>query len=116
APIRHLDHILAWHLGGTTSQTNGAGLCEACNHTKELPGWRTRTRKPQPGRRHAFELLTPTGHSYESTAPPLPGTPHTPDTDPDIQLSPLETTALYHWDDRNHHHKPNHQPQLRKPA
>ncbi|WP_423184942.1 DUF222 domain-containing protein [Arthrobacter sp. NyZ413] len=116
APIRHLDHILAWHLGGTTSQTNGAGLCEACNHTKELPGWRTRTRKPHPGHRHTFELLTPTGHSYQTTAPPLPGTPHTPDTDPDTQISPFETTALHHWDDRNHQHKPNHQPQLRKPA
>ncbi|MBT8159996.1 HNH endonuclease [Arthrobacter sp. GN70] len=120
APIRHLDHILAWHLGGTTSQNNGAGLCEACNHTKELPGWSTRTRKPRPGRRHAFELVTPTGHSYESTAPPLPGTPHTPD--PDAQISPFETAALYNWDDWNHQHKPNHQPQpneqpqLRKPA
>ncbi|WP_235835784.1 MULTISPECIES: DUF222 domain-containing protein [Arthrobacter] len=114
APIRHLDHILAWHLGGTTNQNNGAGLCEACNHTKELPGWSTRTHKPQPGRRHAFELVTPTGHSYESTAPPLPGTPHT--TGPDVQISPFETAALYNWDDWNHQHKPNRQPQLRKPA
>ncbi|MBT8159831.1 HNH endonuclease [Arthrobacter sp. GN70] len=114
APIRHLDHILAWHLGGTTNQNNGAGLCEACNHTKELPGWSTRTHKPHPGRRHAFELVTPTGHSYQSTAPPLPGTPHTPD--PDVQISPFETAALYNWDDWNHQHNPNHQPQLRKPA
>ncbi|WP_235835494.1 MULTISPECIES: DUF222 domain-containing protein [Arthrobacter] len=114
APIRHLDHILAWHLGGTTNQNNGAGLCEACNHTKELPGWSTRTHKPQPGRRHAFELVTPTGHSYESTAPPLPGTPPTPD--PDVQISPFETAAPYNWDDWNHQHNPNHQPQLRKPA
>ena len=30
----------------TTTQANGAGLCEACNHTKETPGWTT---KPRPG-------------------------------------------------------------------
>jgi len=71
APIRHLDHVLPWHSGGTTAQDNGAGLCEACNHTKEAPGWRSR---PRPGPRHTLQLTTPTGHSYYSTAPPLPGT------------------------------------------
>jgi len=69
APIRHLDHIIPWHNGGTT--TNGAGLCEACNHTKETPGWNA---KPRPGPRHTLQLTTPTGHTYHSTAPPLPGT------------------------------------------
>ena len=78
APIRHLDHIIPWHHGGPTTQTNGAGLCEACNHTKETPGWQAR---PAPGSasssgdRHTIELTTPTGHTYHSTAPPLPGTP-----------------------------------------
>lgn len=70
APIRHHDHIIPWHDDGRTSLSNGAGLCEACNHTKELPGWKAR---PRPGPRHAFDLTTPTGHSYHSTAPPLPG-------------------------------------------
>ncbi|WP_307031090.1 HNH endonuclease [Arthrobacter globiformis] len=70
APIRHHDHIIPWHDGGTTSLANGAGLCEACNHTKELPGWKA---KPRPGPRHTIELTTPTGHTYRSTAPPLPG-------------------------------------------
>ncbi|MBT2547967.1 HNH endonuclease [Arthrobacter sp. ISL-65] len=70
APIRHHDHIIPWHDGGTTSLANGAGLCEACNHTKELPGWKAR---PRPGPRHTIELTTPTGHTYRSTAPPLPG-------------------------------------------
>ncbi|MCX2749040.1 DUF222 domain-containing protein [Arthrobacter sp. MI7-26] len=76
APIRHLDHIIPWHAGGPTSLTNGAGLCEACNHTKELPGWtaRTPTAKTGPGRRHNFDIRTPTGHHYQSTAPPPPGT------------------------------------------
>ncbi|ABK05343.1 HNH nuclease [Arthrobacter sp. FB24] len=72
APIRHLDHILPWHSDGTTTQGNGAGLCEACNHIKEAPGWRSR---PLPGPRHTFQLTTPAGHGYQSTAPPLPGHP-----------------------------------------
>jgi hypothetical protein len=75
APIRHLDHIIPWHHGGLTTSTNGAGLCEACNHAKEAPGWRAR---PRPGPRHTLELTTPTGHTYQSTAPPLPGTPLSP--------------------------------------
>ena len=82
APIRHLDHIIPWHSGGPTSQANGAGLCEACNHTKETPGWNVRTR---PGPRHTLEVTTPTGHNYHSTAPPLPGT--------QLTGSPLPNTA-----------------------
>jgi hypothetical protein len=70
APIRHHDHILPWHGGGTTTLANGAGLCEACNHTKESPGWSS---QPRPGPRHMIKVQTPTGHSYYSTAPPLPG-------------------------------------------
>ncbi|MET3923273.1 DUF222 domain-containing protein [Arthrobacter sp. UYEF20] len=73
APIRHLDHIVPWHDGGATSHINGSALCEACNHTKEIPGWAAR---PRPGPRHTLELTTPTGHTYRSTAPPLPGTLH----------------------------------------
>ncbi|WP_426978474.1 DUF222 domain-containing protein [Pseudarthrobacter sp. O4] len=84
APIRHLDHIIPWHQGGPTTNINGAGTCEACNHTKEKPGWKA---QPRPGpagtnelrHRHGLELTTPTGHSYHSTAPPLPGTAMTRD-------------------------------------
>jgi hypothetical protein len=72
APIRHHDHVVAWHAGGTTSLGNAAGLCEACNHTKENHGWKT---VPRPGPRHTIEYRTPTGHSYHSTAPPPPGSP-----------------------------------------
>ncbi|MDE8589048.1 HNH endonuclease, partial [Arthrobacter sp. NQ4] len=71
APIRHHDHIAAWHDGGPTSTRNGQGLCEACNHTKETPGWTAQT---VPGPRHTVATCTPTGHIYHSTAPPLPGT------------------------------------------
>ncbi|WP_326958482.1 MULTISPECIES: HNH endonuclease [unclassified Arthrobacter] len=71
APIRHVDHIIPWHSDGPTTHANGAGLCEACNHIKETPGWSSR---PRPGPRHTIDVTTPTGHVYQSTAPPLPGT------------------------------------------
>ncbi|WGM21135.1 DUF222 domain-containing protein [Paenarthrobacter sp. OM7] len=70
APIRHIDHVVPWRSGGRTSLANGAGLCEACNHTKENAGWST---KAMPGDVHTLEISTPTGHSYQSKAPPLPG-------------------------------------------
>nr|WP_307362545.1 HNH endonuclease signature motif containing protein [Pseudarthrobacter niigatensis] len=72
APIRHHDHITAWHTGGPTNVNNGQGLCEACNHTKESPGWTAQTIQ---GQRHTVATTTPTGHTYHSTAPPLPGAP-----------------------------------------
>ncbi|MCC3301330.1 HNH endonuclease [Arthrobacter sp. zg-Y895] len=94
APIRHLDHIGPHNRGGPTSAANGQGLCEACNHAKEAPGWSAepvRISSPQPeadagintGTRdtadpatvgHTVDTTTPTGHTYRSTAPPLPGT------------------------------------------
>ncbi|MGN7201555.1 HNH endonuclease [Arthrobacter sp. SAFR-044] len=70
APIRHHDHVTSWHNGGPTMASNGQGLCEACNHTKETPRW---TAEPVPGPRHTVATTTPTGHTYHSTAPPLPG-------------------------------------------
>ncbi|WP_159709164.1 HNH endonuclease [Arthrobacter sp. 18067] len=70
APIRHIDHIVPWHSGGTTTLSNGAGLCEACNHTKENTGWSAGT---MPGERHTLEIRTPAGHAYRSKASPLPG-------------------------------------------
>nr|WP_241521661.1 HNH endonuclease signature motif containing protein [Arthrobacter pityocampae] len=85
APIRHYDHIIPWHTNGPTTLANGAGLCEACNHTKELDGWRART-VSAPGERHALTVTTPTGHTYHSTAPPLPGSSHnTPPDDTSAQ-------------------------------
>ncbi len=66
APIRHADHVEAVDEGGPTTATNGQGLCEACNYNKQAIGWRA---KPRPGPGHTVETLTPTGHSYTSTAP-----------------------------------------------
>jgi Domain of unknown function (DUF222) len=81
APIRHHDHVLAHHAGGQTTAANGQGLCAACNYAKQAPGWRAH---PRPGPRHTVATTTPTGHTYHSTAPPLPG------TDPPVPPSRLE--------------------------
>jgi hypothetical protein len=89
APIRHHDHIVPWHNDGPTTSTNGQGLCEACNHTKETPGWTART-VTAPGQRHTVETRTPTGHTYRSTAPPLPGASIT-------EKSPLRKVAVGLW-------------------
>ena len=74
APIRHLDHITPHHQGGATSVDNGQGLCEACNHTKEAPHWRSYT---TPG--GTITTRTPTGHTYPSHPPPPPKSPPWPD-------------------------------------
>ncbi|WP_235500182.1 HNH endonuclease, partial [Arthrobacter sp. Leaf69] len=94
APIRHFDHIIPWHRSGPTTQANGAGLCEACNHTKENPGW---TATPRPGPRHTLEIQTPAGNTYHSTPPPLPGTQLT-------DSPPLPNTAVPATD-TNHHRR-----------
>ena len=77
APIRHHDHATPNHHGGPTSATNGLGLCEACNYTKEAPGWHVSTTVDENGT-HTAEFTTPTGATHHSHAPPLPATPHTP--------------------------------------
>jgi len=69
APIRHTDHAEDWDRGGETSLVNAQGLCEACNHAKQAPGWRARP-GPEPGH---LETTTPTGHTY-ATGPPAVAT------------------------------------------
>lgn len=70
APIRHVDHAERAADGGETSVDNSAGLCEACNYTKEAAGWRTLV---GPGR--VVEVITPTGHVYTSRPPLAIGHP-----------------------------------------
>lgn len=72
APIRQADHVRAHAAGGASSLLNGQGLCEACNYTKQQPGWQA-TPRQDPDRGHIVTLTTPTGHSYESTQPTGPG-------------------------------------------
>jgi hypothetical protein len=72
APVRHADHVVAHAAGGPTSLVNGQGLCERCNQTKALPGWRARViPADRAGPRHVARTTTPTGRTYDSTAPPL---------------------------------------------
>lgn len=77
APIRHRDHAQPHRRGGPTSAANGLGACEACNYTKEATGWEVRVGMAENGT-HTAEFTTPTGASYRSTAPPVPGTPGPP--------------------------------------
>ncbi len=72
APIRHIDHATAHADGGPTSEANGVGACEACNYTKEAPGWQVVTGRDSEGT-HPAEVITPTGARRRSKAPPLPG-------------------------------------------
>ncbi len=86
APIRHRDHATPHRRGGPTSALNGAGMCEACNYTKEAAGWKVETKVGHNGR-HTAEFTTPTGARHHSTAPPAPGTPTTPMTGIEIYLN-----------------------------
>ncbi|HET8717053.1 MAG TPA: HNH endonuclease [Nocardioidaceae bacterium] len=73
APIRHTDHITPHAQGGPTTAQNLQGLCEQCNYTKQAPGWHHTTSPPGTDP-HTVTITTPTGHTYTSTAPHLPGT------------------------------------------
>jgi hypothetical protein len=67
APVRHSDHAQPAAAGGPTTITNTQGLCQACNHAKQAPGW---TAQPRPGPIHTIETTTPTGHTHTSQPPP----------------------------------------------
>ena len=69
APIRHRDHAQPRAEGGPTTADNGLGLCERCNYTKEVPGWRVSTGIDEK-HTHTAQFTTPTGKSYRSVAPP----------------------------------------------
>ena len=66
APIAHLDHAHPYAKGGRTSAGNGTGLCARCNYTKENPGWHH-----TPTNTSTRNITTPTGHTYQSQAPPI---------------------------------------------
>jgi hypothetical protein len=87
APIRHTDHIQPANHGGPTEVSNGQGYCQACNHTKQAPGWHTRpNRMPGP---HTVDITTPTGHRYRSRAPDPPGTARKQQTEPNAPVADL---------------------------
>ncbi len=72
APIAHVDHVHRASDGGPTTAANGQGLCEACNYTKESPGWHADLITSDT---HLVEITSPTGHRYRSSPPPQPGDP-----------------------------------------
>lgn len=74
APIRHGDHVVPVRAGGQTCEANTQGLCEACNLAKEAPGWHSLP-DPDGGAGSSVQVTTPTGHTYPSRPPPLPGAP-----------------------------------------
>jgi uncharacterized protein DUF222/HNH endonuclease len=74
APIRHGDHVVSSEDGGDTSEPNGQGLCEHCNYVKSMPGWHARP-DPDCGAGADVTVTTPTGHTYGSSPPRLPGSP-----------------------------------------
>lgn len=71
APIRHIDHVTTHADGGPTSYDNAQGLCQTCNYAKEHPAWRTS--RVIGSDHHEVKITTPTGHTYRSQPPPLPG-------------------------------------------
>ena len=87
APIRHVDHPVPVAEGGDTSSVNSQGLCEACNYAKEAPGW---TARPVPGQVHTIRTTTPTGHVYDSTAPPPPGAPPSAAVGEVVPIDPMD--------------------------
>lgn len=98
APIRHTDHAQPHRRGGPTSADNGLGTCAHCNYAKEAPGWQVSTGIDPDTGRHTAEYRTPTGARHRSTAPPLPGHPHT--GHPRNHTSDVEadlTISLIHW-------------------
>jgi hypothetical protein len=107
APVRHIDHVTPHAHGGATRAAELQGLCEACNYTKQQPGWSatvtsTPPRPPddsdihnnaglEPGSAREVVTTTPTGHTYVSRAPALPGTGRDdPATTPEPPDDPLE--------------------------
>jgi hypothetical protein len=86
APVRHADHIQPFDDGGATDVANGQGLCEACNYTKQAPGWYQR---PAPDGTGDIITSTPTGHLYRSRAPDPPGA--TPTTSLNRGREPIES-------------------------
>ena len=73
APIRHTDHATRVADGGATSADNGQGLCAACNYAKEAHGWQTAPAPDSTTGHHRIQTTTPTGHTYTSRPPPMPG-------------------------------------------
>jgi hypothetical protein len=73
APIRHIDHVTRHSDGGPTNYSNGRSVCERCNYSREMPGWRIQViNAGLLDQSHTMIVTTPTGHHYLSRAPDPP--------------------------------------------
>ena len=94
APIRHIDHVTPYSRGGSTSSTNGVGLCERHNYTKEADGWTAHidARDATPERTdsghtdHEFVVTGPSGITRSSKPPDLRSVVGRPITSADTPL------------------------------
>src|SRR5262249_10364627 len=93
APIRHADHTTPNVDGGPTTLDNGQSLCEACNYAKQATG-RTPHRPPH----RTIPIPTPTGPTYTSRAPDLPGAraPNHHDLPADL-IHPSSVIEVEYW-------------------
>ena len=70
APIRDIDHIVAWAAGGMTTPEQGQGLCRRCNLDKQAPGWAAEA-VDYPDHTHTVSTTTPTATRPAAHAPPV---------------------------------------------
>lgn len=93
APIRDIDHIVAWAAGGTTTPEQGQGLCRRCNLDKQAPGWSAQA-VDVPEHTHTVTTITPTATRPDAHAPSvLPTYRPPPARAPDIVMGGLENTG-----------------------
>lgn len=70
APVAQADHVRDRAKGGPTALGNVQGLCQACNLTKSLLGWRATPIGEGNGPPVAVVTTTPAGHIYTSESGP----------------------------------------------
>ncbi|KGN35266.1 HNH endonuclease, partial [Knoellia subterranea] len=104
APAVHVDHTRSVHDGGATSAGNGDGLCERHNQVKEHDGWHFTVQSTglDGTGPHHLRIHTPTGTSYDSTAPPIHGEGWTPPTLRDSAHDWIPDHATEAWHDDWH--------------
>ncbi len=93
APARHTDHVIPADQGGPTTAANLQGLCEACNHTKQAPGWTQDLVIDDLQARHTVQTTTPTGHRHRSRAPHPTHTSTSTSTSTDTPTPPRHRVA-----------------------
>ncbi len=94
APIRDIDHIVAWAAGGTTTPEQGQGLCRRCNLDKQAPGWSAQVVDDE-DHSHTVTTITPTATRPDAHAPSVLPTYRPPPgrAGPGLAVSNLENTG-----------------------